>query len=457
MKKIQKKRVEDIIKLFRQAHDEIKKAVKEKRSAMAIELLSQCQEGAIQLGNIIEEVEGDELTVVRVLESYCEFLFWIYAQLQKNFFPESEMLYKDLEKFLEQIESGIEEDVKVCKEVVFLPYKAAMWDSLESVWRAADEDPNCDTYVIPIPYYDMNSDGSFGAMHYEADLYPDYVPITSYNAFDFSLHRPDMIFFHYPYDDTNFVTSVHPFFYSKNLKQYTDKLVYIPYFVLGEPDLHDDEAISNIEHFCKVPGVYNADRVIVQSENMRIVYIKVLTDLVGEHTRPYWETKILGLGSPKYDKVSNIGEKEFVVPDQWKRNLYRADGSRKTVILFNTSVSAMHKQGDQMIKKMRHVFRIMKTRRENITLLWRPHPLIWATIHSMCPQLWDDYKELVEEYKSEGWGIYDDSADLERAIALCDGYYGDYSSLVQLCQKAGKATMIQNLSILDDNGGKLLV
>ena len=38
--------------------------------------------------------------------------------------------------------------MKVRKEVVFLPYKASMWDSLESVWKAAEEDPDCVAYVF---------------------------------------------------------------------------------------------------------------------------------------------------------------------------------------------------------------------------------------------------------------------------------------------------------------------
>ena len=54
-------------------------------------------------------------------------------------------------------------------EAVFLPYKASMWDSLESVWKAADEDPNCDVYVNLIPYYDNKPDGSFKEMYYEGD------------------------------------------------------------------------------------------------------------------------------------------------------------------------------------------------------------------------------------------------------------------------------------------------
>lgn len=450
MRKLQKKEVKDFIKLLSQMHDEIKKAVETNRNLMAMELLSQCQEEAIQLGNMIENVEGEGLAVVRVLESYCEFLYQIYNKIKQNIFNDSAMMYKSLQTFLVKIENGIENDIKVSKVVVFLPYKAAMWDSLESVWQAAEDDPNCDVYVIPIPYYDINPDGSFGKMHCEASLYPDYVPITPYNAFDFLVHRPDMIFFHYPYDDTNFVTSVHPFFYSKNLKQYTEKLIYIPYFVLEELDPNDEVAIKNMEHFCKVPGVYNADQVIVQSQNMRKIYITVLTELVGEKTRQYWDKKILGLGSPKFDKVLGAQEERLDIPDQWRRILYKIDGSRKAVVLYNTSVNTVYQYEGKMLKKMQSVFRIMKSRQEDVALLWRPHPLMQATIRSMCPQLLEDYQEIVKIYKSEGWGIYDDSSELNRAIALCDGYYGDYSSLVQLCQKAGKPTMIQNLEALNE-------
>ena len=42
-------------------------------------------------------------------------------------------------------------------------------------------------------------------------------------------------------------------------------------------------------------------------------------------------------------------------------------------------------------------------------------------------------------------GIYDDTADVDRAIACCDGYYGDWSSLVGLCREAGKPVMIQRV------------
>ena len=87
--------------------------------------------------------------------------------------------------------------------------------------------------------------------------------------------------------------------------------------------------------------------------------------------------------------------------------------------------------------------------RDDVALLWRPHPLIKATIESMRPELWDEYKKIVDKYIAEGWGIYDDTPDLDRAIALSDAYYGDPSSVVQLCQNAGMPAMIQNPIIVE--------
>ena len=148
------------------------------------------------------------------------------------------------------------------------------------------------------------------------------------------------------------------------------------------------------------------------------------------------------------DKVLESSREAWEVPREWRQILEKPDGSRKKVILYNTSVTALLNQGENMIKKMHSVFDTFKENVEDVALLWRPHPLMKATIESMRPQLWMDYEKLEEQYREEGWGIYDDTVELNRAIALCDAYYGDGSSLVQLCQKAGKPVMIQNVEIL---------
>ena len=74
--------------------------------------------------------------------------------------------------------------------------------------------------------------------------------------------------------------------------------------------------------------------------------------------------------------------------------------------------------------------------------------LIKTTVSAMRPQLWIEYDKLVRKYREEGWGIYDDSSDVDRAIALSDAYYGDGSSVVQMYQQTGKPIMTQNVDVM---------
>ena len=452
MRKTQKTQIENFLHLLSRAHEEIKKAISSGKKDTALDLLSQCQDGAIQIGETIENLEGENFTTIPLLENYCEVLYQIYENICSNQSINPNKSYKALQKSLNPIKNSVKNEIKVQIEAVFLPYKASMWDSLESIWQAADEDPDCDAYVIPIPYYDKNPDGSFKEMHYEGDLYPDYVPITDYQAYDFQERCPDMIFIHNPYDECNYVTSVHPFFYSKNLKQFTEKLVYVPYFVLGEPNPDDPNAAENIKHFCTVPGVIYADKVIVQSEAMKKIYVDVMTEYSkgSKANRKYWEDKILGIGSPKIDKVLSTRKEDIEIPEDWLKIIQKPDESWKKIIFYNTSVTAFLEHEEQYLEKMKDVFKVFKEAKEEIALLWRPHPLMKATIESMRAELWEKYQGLVVEYKKKGWGIYDDTADMDRAIAVCDGYYGDSSSVVKLCQEAGKIVMIQDVQIINE-------
>ena len=146
-------------------------------------ILTDCQQGAVDVGGKIEEVEGEGTEAVHLLEEYCEKIYLLCVNWSDEKIREKEL--KNVRVLLNKVRNSILYDIKDSKkEVVFLPYKASMWDSLESVWKAADEYPECEAYVIPIPYYDKNPDGSFKEMHYEGDLYPKYVPITHWQEYD---------------------------------------------------------------------------------------------------------------------------------------------------------------------------------------------------------------------------------------------------------------------------------
>ena len=450
MKRYKKKDILQAIETLAEANNVILKAVKVNPQGAA-DALAACQELAIQTGECLEARGKESAPAVAILEEYCEDIY----RMSENIFGAGQLkkisglIVKKLTKLKHSVSYDLPGDKK---EVVFLPYKASMWDSLESVWKAADEDKGTDAYVIPIPYYDKNPDGSFREMHYEGDLYPDYVPITHYSAYDMEERRPDAIYIHNPYDEGNYVTSVEPFYYARNLRQYTDKLVYIPYFVLGEIDPGDQNAIDGMKHFCFVPGVMYAHKVVVQSENMRQIYINEFIKeakrlgLSGEYTdRAALEEKILGLGSPKMDKVLNTRKDELEIPEEWRRVIEKPDGSWKKIVFYNTSLGALLQYNEDMLKKMSRVCTAFYENRENVVLFWRPHPLIENTLTSMRPGLWEAFRKMRDRYIDDGWGIYDDTADVDRAVVLSDAYYGDWSSVVQLYQQTGKPVMIQSV------------
>ena len=271
MSKIVREKHLNIIKLLSQATEVTALLIEKEQVQECLILLADCQAGAVALGSHIEKLYGMQTQTVKELESYCEALYQLSVALDEQI--QVEVAYEALNGAISHVKETYEKEFPDKKEVVFLPYKAAMWDSLESVWMAARDDEECDAYVIPIPYYDLDENRNFKELHYEGDLYPDYVPITSYEDYDLEERHPDMIFIHNPYDEFNTVTSIAPEFYSSKIKDFTEKLVYIPYFVLAEIAPENQTAIDEISHFCFLPGTVHADKVIVQSEDMRQIYI----------------------------------------------------------------------------------------------------------------------------------------------------------------------------------------
>ena len=422
MRKAQKKQVEELLREISEGHKEIKEGINHNTRQIVMDILMLCQQKAIELGNMIEASEGEGFITVLRLEEYCEIVFQAYEEVSKNPDTNPNKLYKLLNKSIIKTENSVRNDIRYRSEAVFLPYKAAMWDSLESVWKAADADPDCDAYVIPIPYYDRNSDGSFKEMHYEGASYPDYVPIIKYEEFDFEAHRPDMIFIHNPYDNYNFVTSVHPFFYSENLKKFTDCLVYIPYYSLAG-------GMSEGQAYC--PAYTYADYIVIQSEGYRKFFDPDIPD-----------EKFLALGSPKLDKVIHKCQNPPKTPKEWKEKM-----AGKKVYFYNTSINGMLGNTEAFLKKMEYVFDTFRGR-EDACLLWRPHPLLESTFDSMRKNYKPAYDNLKKQFIEEGLGILDLTSDIEDTIALCDVYIGDSgTSVTSLFGVAGKPVFILNNNI----------
>lgn len=485
-----KKQCLEMLETLAEANGEIRRLIEGKDWTSVLPFLEDCQQSAISVGNAIDracggieivkneagdgsnENPGDSsagnegAAAVHALEDYCESLYILHEKIgcrtssNENGISEEadsvdlNSILQELDTEIEACRKELENNVSTQREIVFLPYKASMWDALEFAWRKKAAEPGCTALVVPIPYYDRNADTTLGERHYEIDEFPDDVPVISCEEYDFAGRHPDAIYIHNPYDEYNRVTCVDPRFFSRNLKQYTDELVYIPYFVLNEPDLNNEAQMQHLAELAWMPAVVNADRVIVQSEAMRQAYIKICTEKAGPDQQQDWAAKIEGTGSPKIDKVKSLKREDFTLPEAWEALIAKPDGGRKKVVFYNTTVSTLLNSNEDLLTKIKNVLAVFYSERKNIVLWWRPHPLMEATLASMRPELLNEYQDIVSAYKEEGWGIYDDSPDMDRAIAMSDAYYGDMSSIVWLYKYTGKPIMIENTGILEDLDGE---
>lgn len=447
MSRTVRKQLDSIVELLDKAHQllyrELQISPIDEQSI--IQLATSCQKGAIALGEKIEKVYGTGKQSVSILEQYCENVYLLTISLQDA--DQMQKLCADLNQQIQSLRDIMDIEFPNKLEVVFFPYKVSMWDSLESVYLAAKEDEDCEVYCVPIPYFDRNSDYSFGQMHYEGGEYPKNIEIMDWKDYDLAERRPDVIYIHNPYDDRNFVTSVLPAYYSSELKKYTDCLVYIPYCVYDEPKSStDQETLEFFERYI-TPVMFHADQIVFQSENFSEVFIKTISSRTNI-SESIWKTKILSLGSPKYDKArSTLAETD--ISEAWKNKIFSDDGTRKKVVFYNTSLNMLLKYNEKMLDKIDSVIAYFEEHKDKYVLLWRPHPLAEATIEAMRPNLWKKYQRIVEDYKRKDIGIYDDTPDYASGFALSDAYYGDFSSLVQLYQASGKLLLQQDVNVKD--------
>ena len=384
------------------------------------DILNECQQAAIVIGETIEKSGDTDNGTVHFLEEYCEMLFLLSEKSQVSSHDISE-----LSQQLDKVFVGIRK-LPTKYRVVFLPYKADMWDSLESIWIACSKDENCDCKVVPLPYYELNRIEQKWEYRYDGERFPKDLPVVHYSNYQLDILQPDIAYIHNPYDDHNHVTMVYPAYHSKELKKYVGKLVYVPYYV-------NTGFIS--EAFQKLPSFYCMDYIIVQSE------------MAKESCKDaHFYNKVLPLGSPKLDKVINFAKYGVCMPEEWKEIL-----QKKKVLMLNTTINDILNNEEKVIDKLKYFFGRIENQ-EYVALIWRPHPLIEATLKSLRPELVDKYRELVVYYKEKKIGVYDTTGDVSNTVVVSDAYVGSsYSSVINLFGVCGKPIFLFNNEIYDND------
>lgn len=404
MRKYVKQNLINLTDTLLEAHEDIQFYISSNNVNDACNLLADCQGCAESIYDTIEESEGSNILTLSIISEYHEELFNLYQQISSDENITTPKV-SCINELLNQIKSSILNDIPIKFEIVFLPYNASMWDSFDSIYDAAMDDPRCNVRVIPIPYYDKNPDGSFANFHYEGDLYPKHIEITDYKEYDLEANRPDVIYIHNPYDAANTVTSVDPAYYSKVLRKYTDMLVYVPYHISGIAGNYES-VINNI-----MPAFLYVNKMIVQSKSMEEYY----------KYGGMPQSRLLTLGSPKIDFIINKLS-DTNIPESWDFT-----STYKKVILVNTSVSRVICDGS-WIDSLSELFK--KAEYYNIHIIWRPHPLLESTLERYHPELKIKYNTFINYISSTSHITLDKEPLAYASIKISDALISDYSSIL---------------------------
>ena len=410
-----------------------------------ITYLSELQNNIVSFGTLTESIKGEDCNTVKLLEQYLEVIYKVAKYVQKfdeniNYEESSENKYAECDGEVKDtfvsISEAIDSEIVNRRSVLFLPVKAKHFSSMQMAYEMETATPDTDVYVMPLPYYYKEYDGSFkDEMHIDTEEFiKANIPVTDYSRFDLSLLCPEKIYINSAYDEYNMAVSVDTRFYARNVKKYTEKLIYIPYFKLMEFDRANYPCWYNMQYYCTVPGVVMADKVYVQSENTRKAYIDKLNEWVGdEKYTDIWEQKI--------DVYDDGFEKH-------SENELRDAGSKKTIVWF-VSAGSLAEFGDRYIEKAYRNLDVFALSKDKLKVLLISEPFLDEMIKNYSDELYKKWTVFIDEFNRSGIGevvsqVEEKSVDV---LLKATAYYGDPSYICKDFILMKKPVMLQNVEV----------
>ena len=415
----------------------ILKLHKQKRDQEAYPVIAELQQAMIEMGESIEKEEGIGTKAVSYLEHACEMLY--QSANAPNAIVATKYIENAQEDYIKCINS-IRNDIPNDKiKIVFFPYKASMWTAMESIWEAANKDELCDVKVVVIPYSLLNNAGETVKEVCETDKFPKYVPIADYREYRVEEERPDIVIIHNPYDETNTLTRVPECYYSYNLKQYTNCLVYSPYHTIG------GFIKGTTDSFIAPQAAIVADKVVVQSEFVKQIYL----------SNGFDNDKLLAYGSPKADAIVHLGD-AWQIPDEWSEKLR----GKKKIFLLNTHWSYFIKgkqnekngKWDFAVRFHEEFMKAVEERKDEIGIIWRPHPLMFDANNQRAKECIPYIENLIKRMEDSDFAIVDRMEDYRYAFRVADAMVTTYSSLLNEYLITGKPVMIFQTKPTDEVG-----
>lgn len=181
----------------------------------------------------------------------------------------------------------------------------------------------------------------------------------------------------------------------------------------------------------------------------------IIVKKTGQHEYPYYARQLRALREMVQEKekqAETLGvvtseailslDADKSMPSEWETMVMRAAGERKRIILCANDISVFLRYREKALDKLEEVLGTFESLKDQITLWWRPQKTMAERLEAVSPELAGRYRAILDAYKEAGWGICDETGNIDRAVEQCDAYYGDMNAILQPFQNAEKPIMI---------------
>lgn len=308
------------------------------------------------------------------------------------------------------------------KRVVFLVWKPSYWNVFSELYKKEISNDCNRVEVVAVPYFRKNHMGKTGEAFLELDGYPDEINVLPFDKVDFKSYRIDRIYFQNPFDEWSEGTEVYNEFFTSNLSDMCDELIYVPFFTMDQFG-SNDRAVSMMKHYLYTPGVVKADKIVLQGRWLKNLYIDELLKWAGNGTKNIWEEKI---------EATDILKKEE-----------KSDDKKK--LLYYIGCAQVLEGADRFINKLENNYHILDSFDGKIFVYLCIEKETLEIIRNEIPEIYENFNVVINMYDRAAWcEIIHDYKMVEDKL---DAFYGDGSVAMHRCAIKKIPVMMQSIEV----------
>ena len=415
--------------------------------AQLLDMLAQCQSVAIDLGNFIEQMKGEEnlsaKACVAALKEYCEKIFNVYNNLSMAVEREKEDFQKlcaALNQAFVQMKQTVESEIIYKKLVAFLPDNPKRWKEMQALYDYYTQQENTEACVIPLPLFTKNLYGEIVAGQDEYDHndkrneYPAYLNVIPWHTVQMQSYEFAAIVIQNPYDAENPYLTVPPVYYAKQLQQYTDCLIYMMPQGVNDFTENDITDVYGLKYSLMMPGAMYADRILIESSAMKALFVNHLTAFAGEDTKEVWADKVMTISAFSGESAQT---------GQPVQNGQCGQTPPKKKLLYCIGENEFYENAEMAINKVKERLNVMTQYPESLKVAVCLYPYDIAAWDICTGQEKDMLVQVLKEYqKNKGIELLMKNVFDTNGIDDITAYYGSPSPLICRFVQQHKPAMV---------------